>query len=80
MVVVRDVGTSEVGGLAGLVAVGRKAVFNLNIASPRRHIQQVADKTYPAESVESKKEAPSKMGRWCFFLNWRCLVRDSEGS
>ena len=43
MIVVHDVGTSEVGELAGLVVVGREVVFNLNIASPRRHIQPVAD-------------------------------------
>lgn len=41
------------GGLAGLVAVGRKAVFNLNMTSPRHHIQNKADITY----VETKKEA-----------------------
>ena len=43
--------------------LGREAVFNLNITSPRRHIQQVADITYPAENVESKKEAPSQNGK-----------------
>ena len=42
-------------------------VFNLNITSPRRHIQPVADITYPAENVESKKEAPSKKGRGASF-------------
>ena len=38
-------------------------VFELNITSPRRYIQlPVADITYPVDSVESKKEAPSKKG------------------
>ena len=35
VIVVHDVGTSEVGELAVLVVVGEKTVFKLNIASHR---------------------------------------------
>ena len=44
------------------MVVGREVVFELNITSLCYHIQPVADITYPAENVESKKEAPSKKG------------------
>ena len=63
MIVVHDVGTSEVGELARLVVVGREMVFELNITSHRCYIQlPVADIIYPVDSVEARKEAPSKKG------------------
>ena len=66
MIVVHDVGNSEVGELAGQVVVGERGGLRFEHNQPRRQLQPVADITYPAENVESKKEAPSKKGRWCF--------------
>ena len=63
MIVVHDVGTSEVGELAGLVVVGERSGLRFEHNQPHHQIQPVADITYPAGNVESKKEAPSKKGR-----------------